>query len=130
MVQIMMAALQTLHMTLGDEIIVNQLLECQRQLNADLAVAAVVDGDGITTPPIKISILALIVKAVSLALLEYPLVNSMVHDMDQCVVWICHHQHMGIAMDMAWGLMVPVVRHCEQLTGPCWDTSTLPWCTI
>mgnify|MGYP003547166583 CR=1 FL=1 len=89
MVQIMMATLQTPHMTLGDEIIVNQLLECQRQLNADLAAVAVVDGNGITTPPIKISILALIVKAVSLALLEYPLVNSMVHNMDQCAVWIC-----------------------------------------
>lgn len=62
---------------------------------------------------VKISYMPFIVKAASLALNEFPIVNSSVNK--DCSEIIYHPYHnIGIAMDTPRGLIVPCVKNCEQ----------------
>lgn len=62
---------------------------------------------------VKISYMPFIVKAASMALNEFPIVNSSISK--DCTEIIYHPYHnIGIAMDTPRGLIVPCVKNCEQ----------------
>jgi 2-oxoisovalerate dehydrogenase E2 component (dihydrolipoyl transacylase) len=108
MVKSMTAALQTPHMCFGDEVNVDALMETRIQLNNGLLVSSAT-----TMTPTKISLLALLVKAVSCALTDHPAVNSVVHNVDECSILQRRDHNIGIAMDTVRGLVVPVIRQCQ-----------------
>ncbi len=62
---------------------------------------------------IKLGFMSFFTKAVTLALMEYPQVNSMI----DCENYIAHnYSDIGIAVQADKGLMVPVIRNTETLT--------------
>lgn len=105
MVKSMTASLQIPHMGFADEIIVNKLIEARKQL-ADYVCTT-------QSPDIKLSLLVFLVKACSLALLEQPLLNAVVHDAESCQLRLQRDHHIGIAMDTPRGLVVPVLRSVQ-----------------
>lgn len=102
MVKSMTAALQVQHLTYSDELIVDQLLGIRDDLKAEGKKIGV-----------KVSIMPLIIKATSLALLQFPMLNATVNN--DCSEMIYHSSHnIGIAMDTANGLVVPVIRSVQN----------------
>ena len=83
------------------------------EINMDNAIAARAQLNEIS--PVKISFNDLVVKAASLALQQHPAVNSS---------WMGdkirrhHHIHIGIAVAVEDGLIVPVIRFANQKTLP------------
>lgn len=61
----------------------------------------------------KITMTAIMIKAVVGALKAYPNVNSSV-DMQSGELIIKHYYHIGVAVDTPNGLVVPVIRNCDQ----------------
>ena len=99
MVQSMTAALKIPHMCFGDELVVTDLVRFRQQLKANMDSAP--------------SLLSFFIKACSMALTEYPIVNSLVHDADQCQLKMVHNHDIGIAIDTPRGLVVPVIRQVQ-----------------
>jgi len=104
MLKSMTAALQTPHMGLSDEMVCNKLLECRQQLN----------NNNSNNDPVKISVLALLVKAVSAALLKHPTLNAVVHSVERGEFQIRRDHNIGIAVDTPRGLVVPVLKQCQR----------------
>ena len=122
MVQSMTDSLQIPHMALGDEIVVDKLLQFRQEWNAHVAAqppqpqqsSQGPETTPSTTPQMtKLGLQTLLVKACSLALTEFPAVNAKVHNAADCQV--CYHDHhdIGVAMDTPHGLVVPVIRSVE-----------------
>lgn len=103
MMQSMTAALQIPHMGFGDELVVTKLVECRRELN-----------DANPEPDHRLSMLTLLIKACSLALTEYPMVNAVVHDAEACQLRLSPHHNIGIAVDTPRGLVVPVIHSVQN----------------
>ena len=61
----------------------------------------------------KISFNDMVVKAVAVALKQHPMVNSMVLD---DVVRVNNHVHIGVAVAIPDGLVVPVIQHADALS--------------
>lgn len=101
MVQSMTDALQIPHMCFGDEVEVGKLMDCRSDLKAMGS---------------NISLLSLMIKACSLAMLEYPHVNACVHDAAAGELRLLSSHNIGVAMDTPRGLVVPAIRGCERLT--------------
>jgi 2-oxoisovalerate dehydrogenase E2 component (dihydrolipoyl transacylase) len=149
MAKTMTAALQIPHMCLGDEICMNELLILREQLNhmknnINANTNSVVTNPTTSTTsttlehpeqqPVKMSILAILVKAVSCALSDYPIMNSTQYHDNEVVDASSpkttttasssttlqfiqrYDQNIGIAMDTPRGLVVPVLRQCQQLS--------------
>mmetsp|Transcript_25181 Transcript_25181/g.37689 ORF Transcript_25181/g.37689 Transcript_25181/m.37689 type:complete len:175 (-) Transcript_25181:320-844(-) len=55
------------------------------------------------------------IKACSLSIKEYPILNSSIH-VDNMTITNHSRHDIGIAMDSDRGLVVPVIRNCEQLS--------------
>lgn len=101
MVKSMQAALNVQHLTLGEEIQLDNLVRVRRELNQQAAKL----GAGM-----KLSYMPFIIKATSLALSEYPLLNATVNA--DCTEMVYHASHnIGVAMDTPNGLVVPVIRN-------------------
>ncbi len=66
-------------------------------------------------PDTKISFNDIVVKAVALALKEHPQVNSQWHE-DKMV--LNHHVHVGVAIAVEDGLVVPVLRFTNEMNLP------------
>src|SRR3990167_4181268 len=62
---------------------------------------------------VKLGFMSFFVKAVTSALIEFPDVNAFI-DEDEIVY--NHTYHIGISVSTEKGLLVPVVRNCDQLT--------------
>ena len=75
-------------------------------LTALMAYRASAEGQGA-------SVLGLIAAAVVAGLLEHPQLNAHWRD-DAMLVW--HEVHLGVAVDSADGLVVPVIRNAERLS--------------
>ena len=99
------------HFLYADEIDFSGIKELRQRLNEKLAKSPVND---IT----KLSFLPFIVKAVSLSLLKYPMLNARV-DLDSNSskpVLVMRSQHnIGVAMDTPLGLTVPVIKNVASL---------------
>ncbi|KAI0022212.1 2-oxoacid dehydrogenases acyltransferase-domain-containing protein [Xylariomycetidae sp. FL0641] len=96
------------HFLYADEVDFSQLYELRGRLNKVLAQSA---GEGEVS---KLSYLPFIVKAVSMALYKYPILNARVDvDPNTSKPTLVHRsQHnIGIAMDTPSGLLVPVIKN-------------------
>jgi len=96
MIQTMTASQEIPHMGYTDEFNLTKLIQYRRDLVQN------------------VSILAFFVKATSLALKEYPIVNASWKDIEkgQVTMWASHN--VGVAMDTPRGLVVPMIKNCED----------------
>lgn len=104
MVQTMERANQIPALGYGDEVVMNQLVSLRAQLKP---MAEAQD--------IKLSFLPFIVKACSLSLTRFPLMNSVVNDACTEITFKGAH-NIGVAMDTPRGLMVPVIKNVQNLS--------------
>jgi pyruvate dehydrogenase E2 component (dihydrolipoamide acetyltransferase) len=79
------------HFYLTMEIDMDQAVEARQRLNQNA--------------PVKISVNDLVIKAAAMALRQHPAVNSS---------WLGDHIHIGVAMALPDGLVVPVLRFADQ----------------
>mmetsp|Transcript_14310 Transcript_14310/g.22335 ORF Transcript_14310/g.22335 Transcript_14310/m.22335 type:complete len:539 (-) Transcript_14310:100-1716(-) len=104
MVKSMTAALKIPHMVYSDEINMNALRACREELKP------LAESHGI-----KLSYLPFCLKAASLAMAEYPAINSSL-DAESFIATYHGNHNIGVAMDTARGLAVPVVKACQDLS--------------
>ena len=101
------------HFLYTDEVDFSSLVELRQRLNKVLSKSPAVEGQ-----PGKLSYLPFIIKAVSLALYQYPVLNARV-DMDATTgkpTLVHRSQHnIGVAMDTPQGLLVPVIKDVARL---------------
>ena len=62
---------------------------------------------------VKLTLLPFFIKALSLALSDYPLPGAHLEDEGHTLVYEDGH-HVGVAVDTPAGLLVPVLHHCED----------------
>jgi 2-oxoisovalerate dehydrogenase E2 component (dihydrolipoyl transacylase) len=109
MVQTMTSALQIPHMCFGEEVCLNELIALRKQWNKQY------EKNEVPSP----SLLAWIIKALSAALRDYPLLNA-IHTINpndgSFSIVQRHDQNIGVAMDTPHGLVVPVVKSCQRLS--------------
>lgn len=101
MVKSMTAALQVQHLTYCEEINFDALKQLRSELKSSMAKRN-----------IKLSYMPLMIKAASLALLQFPQLNATVNSEVTEVVYHANH-NIGVAMDTAKGLVVPVLRSVQ-----------------
>ncbi len=63
------------------------------------------------TPPVRVTMVAFLIKAAASALRAYPRFNA---SLDGADLVLKDYVHVGFAVDTPKGLMVPVVRHCDR----------------
>jgi 2-oxoglutarate dehydrogenase E2 component (dihydrolipoamide succinyltransferase) len=63
----------------------------------------------------KLTITAFIAKAITLALKEYPLINS---SLEEDTILVKRFVNLGIAVSVDQGLMVPVIKQAQEMTIP------------
>ena len=108
--QVMQDAKQRIpHFTYVEEIDVTELEALRQKLNKERN----------ESQP-KLTVLPFIMRAVVLAIREYPQMSSRYNDVDNIVEQYAA-AHIGIATQTDKGLMVPVVRHTEALS--IWDSA-------
>ncbi|OAQ72639.1 branched-chain alpha-keto acid lipoamide acyltransferase [Pochonia chlamydosporia 170] len=97
------------HFLYADEIDFSDLVALRTRLNKVLSTSVVQDGQ-----PDKLSYLPFIIKAVSMALYQFPILNARVEvdaDAGSKPSLIMRSQHnIGVAMDTPQGLLVPVIK--------------------
>ncbi|OLN88526.1 Lipoamide acyltransferase component of branched-chain alpha-keto acid dehydrogenase complex, mitochondrial [Colletotrichum chlorophyti] len=104
------------HFLYADEVDFSSLVELRTRLNRVLATTPEVGGGegGVA----KLSYLPFIIKAVSMALYQFPILNARV-DLDPSTSkpsLVMRSQHnIGVAMDTPSGLLVPVIRNVGSL---------------
>ena len=101
MVKSMTAANQVKHLTLGEEVHFDKMRILRGQLKGSMSKHGV-----------KLSYMPLIIKATSLALSQYPMLNATVNS-DVSALTYHEHHNIGIAMDTPKGLIVPVIKSVE-----------------
>lgn len=101
------------HFLFADELDFSQLVMLRQRLNRVLAQSLPVDGQ-----PIKLSYLPFIIKAVSMALYQFPILNARVEVDAQTskpsLVFRSQH-NIGVAMDTPQGLIVPVIKNVGNM---------------
>ena len=65
-----------------------------------------------TPPPYRFSVLPVLIKAISLAMLDFPLINSRYVSGD--TVEALHTHNIGVAVDTPHGLLVPNIKNVEK----------------
>jgi 2-oxoisovalerate dehydrogenase E2 component (dihydrolipoyl transacylase) len=86
------------HLTYSDEIFIDELNKVKKQL---------------TDAGHKITFMPFFIKALSLAILEYPIVNSSFsQDLTSYTMFGSHN--ISVAMDTPFGLFVPNIKNCED----------------
>lgn len=103
MVKSMTAANTVPHLTYSEEVVFDKMKTMRNELNISLG----------KTQGLKLSYMPMMLKATSLALSQYPMLNATVNE--DCTEVTYHGAHnIGVAMDTPKGLVVPVVRNVEQ----------------
>lgn len=107
MFQSMTESLRIPHMTLGDEIVVDKLIQFRNEWNNWIPSAPKrgsrtgegEETEGNNATVLKLGLQTLLIKACSMALKEFPSINAKVHDADHYQV--CYHDNhdIGVAMD-------------------------------
>lgn len=104
MVKSMTASAAIPHLGLGEEVNMDALYQLRQQLKPTLEKLGM-----------RLTYLPFFIKATSLALTDFPLLNASVDE--QCEHVMYHKSHnISIAMDTSEGLVTPNVKHVEQLT--------------
>jgi 2-oxoisovalerate dehydrogenase E2 component (dihydrolipoyl transacylase) len=124
MYRTMTKSLQVPHMMFGDEVVMDKLMETRdmvlKQQNSNSHSNSHSNSSLMHRHQLpKLTYLPFFIKAASLALTEYPLLNSSLRDDnpedEELELSIVQHgqHHIGVAMDTPRGLVVAVVHHCE-----------------
>ena len=117
MFKTMTRSLNIPHFLYADEIDFSSLVELRARLNRVLAKSPAQEGQ-----PGKLSYLPFIIKAVSLSLYQFPILNARV-DVDASTgkpSLVHRSQHnIGVAMDTPQGLVVPVIKNVASLNILC-----------
>jgi len=92
----------TAHMSIMDEVEVSELVAARARLNEALADKG-----------IRLSYLPFIIKAITLALKDHPILNAEL-DMDNERIIYKNYYNIGIAMDTPEGLVVPVIKDADS----------------
>lgn len=100
----MTAALKIPHFTYSDEVDVTDLVRLRDCLKGDAE-----------SMNIKITFMPFFIKAASLALAKYPILNSSVDEQNESIIYKSSH-NISIAMATQNGLVVPNVKNCERKT--------------
>lgn len=111
MFKTMTRSLSIPHFLYADEIDFSQLYELRQRLNK---VVSQWKGEGLAGEVSKLSYLPFIVKAVSMALYQYPILNARVEvDPGTSKPTLVHRNlhNIGVAMDTPSGLLVPVIKN-------------------
>ena len=103
MVKSMTASLQVPHMVYTDEINVNAITEVRDSLRP------LAKNMGIH----KLTYLPFFIKASSLAITKFPVLNSSI-DVDEMTMTYHKNHNVGVAVDTERGLTVPVVKRCQD----------------
>eukprot|EP00547_Thalassionema_nitzschioides_P003840 CAMPEP_0194220390 /NCGR_PEP_ID=MMETSP0156-20130528/28251_1 /TAXON_ID=33649 /ORGANISM="Thalassionema nitzschioides, Strain L26-B" /LENGTH=510 /DNA_ID=CAMNT_0038950403 /DNA_START=156 /DNA_END=1691 /DNA_ORIENTATION=+ len=98
MVKSMTESLSIPHMCYSDEVNMNAFLKIRKTLTET-----------------KLSILPFAIKAASLSIKEYQILNS-TFDVDDMAITYHSNHNIGIAMDTPKGLAVPVIKNCQNLS--------------
>jgi pyruvate dehydrogenase E2 component (dihydrolipoamide acetyltransferase) len=91
------------HVTHCDEVDITHLDRLRRQLNEA------------TGDDPKLTIMAFVIRAVSIALRKFPIFNASFDEEGQQIVYK-DYVNIGVAVDSDRGLIVPVIRNADQLT--------------
>jgi len=92
------------HFTVSDECTMDNLLAIKQTLSAQFAQA-----------DIKLTLLPFMVKALSLAMREFPIINASVSQDGEAIEYHSSH-HIGIAIDTPTGLIVPNIKDVQALS--------------
>ncbi|OMH30279.1 dihydrolipoyllysine-residue acetyltransferase [Motiliproteus sp. MSK22-1] len=92
------------HFTFGDEVDVSALLELRRQLKPKAEKQG-----------IRLTLMPLIMKALAMAVKEYPILNSRVND-DCTEIHYLSDCNIGMAVDSKVGLIVPNIKGVNRLS--------------
>jgi len=104
MTKSMSEALKIPHFGYSDEIDMSQLVELRKNLK-----------DASLARGIKLSYMPFIVKACSMALLHFPILNSSLNTQAETITYKAGH-NIGLAMDTPMGLLVPNIKGVQQLS--------------
>ncbi|XP_060933983.1 lipoamide acyltransferase component of branched-chain alpha-keto acid dehydrogenase complex, mitochondrial [Limanda limanda] len=104
MVKTMTAALMIPHFGYCDEVDLSRLVALRGELRS------VAEGRGV-----KLSYMPFLIKAASLGLLHFPILNSSLDDSCQNITYKASH-NIGLAMDTSQGLLVPNVKNVQLLS--------------
>lgn len=92
----------TAHMSVMDEVEVSELVAARARINEALADKG-----------IRLSYLPFIIKAITLALKDHPMLNAEL-DMEKERIIYKNYYNIGIAMDTHEGLVVPVIKNADS----------------
>jgi len=104
MTKSMSEALKIPHFGYKDEIDMSQLVELRKNLK-----------DACLARGIKLSYMPFIIKACSMALLHFPILNSSLNTQAETITYKASH-NIGLAMDTPMGLLVPNIKGVQQLS--------------
>ncbi|XP_026200773.1 lipoamide acyltransferase component of branched-chain alpha-keto acid dehydrogenase complex, mitochondrial [Anabas testudineus] len=104
MVKTMTAALKIPHFGYCDEVDLSRLVALRAELRS------VAEGRGV-----KLSYMPFFIKAASLSLLQFPVLNASVDEACQNITYKASH-NIGLAMDTSQGLLVPNVKNAQLLS--------------
>ncbi|VDN59524.1 unnamed protein product [Dracunculus medinensis] len=102
MIKTMTEALKIPHFGYFDEINMDRLIEFRNKIK-----------ETGTKRGLKISYMPMFIKATSLALSEFPILNSVLDDKHENIIYKASH-NICIAIDTTDGLVVPNIKNCEQ----------------
>ncbi|KAL1882737.1 hypothetical protein VTK73DRAFT_1257 [Phialemonium thermophilum] len=113
MFKAMTRSLSIPHFLYADEVNFTNLAELRHRLNKVLSKSSLQEGDAT-----KLSFLPFLIKALSLALHKYPILNARV-EIDSAsgkpsLIYRSQH-NIGVAMDTPTGLLVPVIKNVASL---------------
>lgn len=111
MFKTMTKSLSIPHFLFSDEVHLDPLTICRSRINAELATSSSYQ----TTQ--KLSYMPFFIKAMSLALQNYPILNARLHIEDEKPALIMRPQHnIGVAMDTPTGLIVPNIKNVQNMS--------------
>lgn len=100
MVKSMTQALKIPHLTYSEDVYMDEIIALRSQLKANLK-------------DIKLTFMPFFIKALSLALLDFPIVNSVFNEnTSECIYKASHN--VSIAMDSPFGLIVPNIKDVQN----------------
>lgn len=105
MVKAMNETLKVPHMNIGDEYDVTRLSSLRRDLNREL------ESQGV-----RVSLTAFLIKAMSIAMDEYPIVNSKFNTTTQNSYTAFGSHNVSVAIDSPGGLVVPCVKNVQDMS--------------
>ena len=110
MVKSMTEALKVPHLTYAEEVVMDNLMTVRKDLNNMLAKSTPRDQKAL-----RMSFMPLLIKAASMALLQFPQLNATINSE---VTEVTHHgdHNFGVAMDTPKGLIVPVVKQVQTMS--------------